>query len=448
MDKFFTKGDRLLNLHKNLKKSKTYTKTTRNNKVKLIKEILTELKEVVITSKNYEQRIQYLSRYRHLKKIARECIQILKSPQLERTTLEGNIETEEEQNNEDVNDENEDEENGKDEELEEDKSDSSIDPESEEEEMPPKLDLGLALKVVHPFDGAVTKLTAYIESVELLQDYAEGVPEADILKFMRTTLKGAAHGAIENCDTITLAKEALKQKFAIRVTPRAVENELNAKRQQNKSISDFGSEIEQLSAKLAAAHVSTGTFANEAAAVNIVEPIAVQAFANGLRDPATKFFLRARNPTTLNKAISDALECQTNPNAESKMDSMIALWCGHGGQNDKQNYKGHNNTWRGRGSERGRGFFRGNRGNYRDRGNYQQYNENRGNYRGRGNYHQHSENRPAQNNNVNTYNNRRGRYNPHQANMAERVSEEPRQQTSQQQQQPRQEEANLIDLFR
>lgn len=450
MDKFFEIQDAIIKLHQNLKKFKTFKSSTRKSKISELLRLKEELKTIIQRKTiDQETRSVLTGRYNQLRIKVKEGISILKGKTLEDTTFHDTEETEgneEEDVEEQEDEEDQDVEETNEEESEEDESDYSTDS-IPEKEMPPKLDLGLALKVVHPFDGAVTNLTAYIESVELLQDYAEGVPEADILKFMRTTLKGAAHGAIENCATIALAKQALKQKFAIRVTPRAVENELNAKKQHNKSISDFGAEIEQLSAKLAAAHVSTGTFASEAAAVNIVEPMAVQAFANGLRDPATQFFLRARNPTTLNKAISDALECQANPSAENKMDSMMALWCSHRGQNYRQNYRGHNNTWRGRGSERGRGFSRGNRGNYRGRGNYQQYNENRGNYRGRGNYHQYNENKPQQNNGNNTYNNRRGQYNPHQANMAERVSEEPRQQTSQQQQ-PRQEEANLIDLFR
>ena len=60
--------------------------------------------------------------------------------------------------------------------------------EGEFDTMALKLDIGLALKLVKPFDGNVTMLTAYIESVELLLDYAEGVPAADILKFLRTLI--------------------------------------------------------------------------------------------------------------------------------------------------------------------------------------------------------------------------------------------------------------------
>lgn len=68
-------------------------------------------------------------------------------------------------------------------------------------------------------------------------------------------------------------------------------------------------------------------FASEAAATNIVEPIAIQSFINGLRDPATKFFLKARNPPTCNRAISDALEWQATPGTKREEENMMALRC-------------------------------------------------------------------------------------------------------------------------
>lgn len=67
--------------------------------------------------------------------------------------------------------------------------------------MPPKLDQTLAFKIVKPFDGSASNLQQYIESVELLKDYATDVPEIDVLKFMKVTLSGAAHGSIDNVNT-------------------------------------------------------------------------------------------------------------------------------------------------------------------------------------------------------------------------------------------------------
>lgn len=152
--------------------------------------------------------------------------------------------------------------------------------------------------------------------------------------------------------TLADVKWLLKTKFAIRFSPQAIESEMENTKQNKKSLNDFGKEISELSAKLAAAHVSKGTFTDESAADAIVQPIAVKSFMNGLKVQKTKFFLQARNPLTLTKAISDALEV-TNPEEET------AMWL----------YPG---TSKSRSNHRGRGQFRGQqsifRGGYRGRG--------------------------------------------------------------------------------
>lgn len=55
----------------------------------------------------------------------------------------------------------------------------------------------------------------YVESVQLLVDSAEGVPEDAIPKFLKTTLVEAAHGALDNKTTVALALQELQSKFAI-----------------------------------------------------------------------------------------------------------------------------------------------------------------------------------------------------------------------------------------
>ena len=293
------------------------------------------------------------------------------------------------------------------------------------------LDLGTALKLVEKYDGNPTGLPSFLATVELLKEYSPNVPEVGILRFIRTRLIGAAHGSIDESLNLQQAKETLKTKFTVRLTPRAVENELKNIKQHNKTISEFGAEIEKLTTKLAAAYVSNGTFNTEAAAENIVQPVAVQAFIEGLKNPQTAFFIKARNPSSLNKAISDALECAPDV---SKPENV--LWIGF------QNPNRGNNNWRGRGNTRGN--FRG-RGRYPSRNNYRsnyrgsvefhQYNEQRGNSdRGRGNY------RPQQNNRDNDHhnnnnNNTRGRPRNHQANVAEQENNN-------------NEEVNIAQLFR
>lgn len=187
-----------------------------------------------------------------------------------------------------------------------------------------KLDLGLAIKLVDKYDGDSTKLSNFLENVELLQTYSAGVPVADIINFTKTRLIGPAHGAIEGAATLAQVAEKLREKFGVKITPKAIENEMLTLKQGKKTITDYGNEMSELAAKLAAAHVSQGTFPNEASAAAIVQPIAVNAFTTGLRDGQTSFFIKARNPTNLTKAISDALEVAPIPATTSEN----ALWIG------------------------------------------------------------------------------------------------------------------------
>ena len=105
----------------------------------------------------------------------------------------------------------------------------------------------------------------------------------------------------------------------------AVENEMKSTKQGAKSVTDFGLLIENLSVKLAASHVSKGTFSTESAAANIVQPVAVRSFIDGLENPTTKFFLKARNPQTLTQAISDALECSEPETEQMPINSSVLM---------------------------------------------------------------------------------------------------------------------------
>jgi len=271
--------------------------------------------------------------------------------------------------------------------------------------MAPKLDIQLALKLIKSFDGTPTLLNAYIESIELLQDYAQEVDEKEILKFVRTTLVGIAHGVIDTAETLKQAFVLLRTRFSVQLTPLAVEKEILSLRQGAKSISEFGLELEKMAAKLAAAHVSTGTFETEFAAHNIVNPIVIRAFIQGLNKANTKFFLQARNPSTLNKAISDALECE--PVKSAGEDREMTLWCSYPQNMRRYSRRPHhsyyprsfyNQPYRGSNSQR----F-GNNSSSENQSRFTN-NNNRGTYRGRPYSNNHFSQLPS-NNNSNRRNN-------------------------------------------
>lgn len=302
----------------------------------------------------------------------------------------------------------------------------------EPDTMANRLDLGLAVKLVDKFAGSAEQLESWIADVTVLRTHEAEVAEASFLQFMRSRLTGSARGVIDACATVEAAYTALRQRFAIQLTPIAVQAELKALKQKKQTIADFGAEVEKLATKLAAAHVSQGTFLTEAAANPIVQPIAVNTFINGLSNRNAAFLTLSRNPNCLTSAVSTALE------VNEKVDQESAFWA-QGNYNSSYNYSGGRDRHRGgnnsrhhrnRGHRGGGGRGNGNRGN----GNHHHHNDN---YRQNDNY---------QRNDNPRHRGRNQRRGAHNAHVAQEVA--PPQQQQQPQPQPRREEANLGELFR
>ncbi|XP_058827894.1 rho GTPase-activating protein gacV-like [Topomyia yanbarensis] len=332
------------------------------------------------------------------------------------------------------------EEEGKIEETEEEK-DENIQEEIIQVIMVNKLDLGVAIRVVDKYDGNAASLQSWLDNVDVLCADDPLVPEENFMTFLKSRLVGAARGSLENTRTIEEAKNVLKAKFAIQLTPIAVEAKLRMLKQKNKTISEFGVEVEKLSTKLAAAWVSKGPpFTTEASAMPVVEPIAIHTVINGLKDQSAAYLVKSRNPKTLVGAISDALEVQ--PSSSS---SEPVFWALGRYQNSFSNYN------RDQGHRGGRGNNNNNNRGYHNSGNNNQHNNNHNNnyrngYNGynrgnrRNNYHNSGHQNQNYNNRNNNNNNDNGNRNNNQhrnANMAEKKPEE----------QPR-EEVNVGEFFR
>lgn len=294
-----------------------------------------------------------------------------------------------------------------------------------------RLNLGLAVKLVDKFTGSAEQLESWIADVTVLRTHEAEVAEDSFLQFMRSRLTGAARGVIDASETVEAAYTALRQRFAIQLTPTAVEAELKELKQKKQSIADFGAEVEKLATKLAAAHVSQGTFPTEAAANPIVQPIAVNTFISGLSNRNAAFLTLSRNPKCLTSAVSTALE------VNQKVDQESAFWA-RGSFNSNYNYSGNRNRDRGGNNSRNhrnRGHQGGGRGNG-NRGNGNRHNDN---YRQNDNYQRNDNPRNRGGNQ------RRGAHNAH---VAQEAAPPQQQQQPQAQLQARREEANLGEFFR
>lgn len=403
MEKIFLINDRILHLQSNVKKYRNYTKATREEKINELYKLKNDLRIIISKNKHEFSEIDYnslVSRYKKIQTIVKDTVKLLQGRK---------------------------------------GSDST---ESEEIfEMPSegKLDISLAIKLIERFDGDSTKLLNFIENVNLLQSYSTGVPIPDIISFVKTRLIGPAHGAIDGAATLNQVADKLKTKFGVRITPKAIENEMLTLKQGKKTISEFGTEINNLAAKLAAAHVSQGTFDNEASAAAIVQPIAVNAFSTGLRDTQTSFFIKARNPTSLTKAISDALEVAPIPafNPEN------ALWIGTNRKFPNQSssiYQNNQGQFTPRNSVNKYGFHQ--------KRNYDKYrNFNKPNFDNNRNYN-YNRNHNYKYPNYNQYRNNNNRYNQNFKNRRNQVNLVSSQSNTDDQHNTNQQEVNSLDLFR
>ncbi|XP_039431038.1 uncharacterized protein LOC120414083 [Culex pipiens pallens] len=251
------------------------------------------------------------------------------------------------------------------------------------------LDLSLAIRVVGKYDGDAAELENWLNDVTVLRAGQPTVDEAVFVQFMNNRLTGAARGELTGIATIIEARNTLRSRFGIKLTPVAVTAELRGLKQKGKSLVDFGNEIEKVAARLAAAWVSKQPqlFPTEAATRPIVEPIAVEAFINGLKDQSKVLQMRSRNPETLTKALSDALEIHAQPMPEEVM-WTYASYSNPGFRGRGRGKRNKNRGNRGYQNNQNRNYEQQN-GNQQGYNNQQQqgYNSNRGHRGNRGYQH-------------------------------------------------------------
>lgn len=458
MDRFFDIQDVIIKIHQGLKKFNKYKAATRREKILGLIKLKEELKQIIDDKKlSKGVRKSLKTRYKNLREKIYESIKILKGKALDETVEGSSGEKVEENTEEEVEEEEVEEENSEEEDTEEENTEEEDTEEEEDPIMAHKIDLGVAIRVVDKYDGDAATLQSWLDNVEVLRADDPEVPEANFMGFLKSRLVGAARGALDGIQTIEAAKITLREKFAIQLTPIAVEAELRQLKQRaNKTVTEYGSEIEKLATKLAQAWVSKGApFTTEVSAKPVVEPIAIQTFINGLRDQSAAYLVKSRNPKTLTAAISDALEVQPQSSSEN------TFWAQ--GKSRPPNFETNYQNNRNQGHRGGRGYSnhsnRGYRGNsHNQRGNHQGYNNNnhdynnnnRGYYHNNNRYNRRNNNNNPNNNNQNNNNNNNNRNNnrnnnPNNNNNYQRrnanVAEEP------QEQQPR-EEVNIGEFFR
>lgn len=98
----------------------------------------------------------------------------------------------------------------------------------------------------------------------------------------------------------------MKKHLLTKKSAAALSNQLHTAKQNNKTIDEFGKSLEELMLNLTLAESSNEAETRILTATN--EKLAINAFANGLRDNNLKIIVKSRNYTTLREAIVGAME--------------------------------------------------------------------------------------------------------------------------------------------
>ncbi|KAK9717364.1 Reverse transcriptase (RNA-dependent DNA polymerase) [Popillia japonica] len=112
-------------------------------------------------------------------------------------------------------------------------------------------------------------------------------------------------------DSVDTLLDDIRKHFTTKKSATTISNQLHNAKQLNRSISEFGSDIEQLFSDLTLAQADNNeTLLESLRPVN--EKIAINSFCNGIKNHELRTILKARNCTTLKDAINTAIDEEKN----------------------------------------------------------------------------------------------------------------------------------------
>lgn len=235
-------------------------------------------------------------------------------------------------------------------------------------------DLKVAVSLLPVLDGNEEKTRQLIDAIQLYESMIDDVGKTNLINFVLKTRfnQNAKLRLSQTYATVRALVEDMRKHLLTRKSDTALQSKLINTIQGNKSVENFGKELEELFIELT---ISQAEGNNNAYAVlkPINERNAIKRFADGLRDKKLSTIIAARNFDTLKDAIRSALDEEL----EKRPDQQIMTY------NKFNNYqRGYNQS----NSNRSRGYNHSN--SYRSRG-YNHINS----YRSRGHNHHTNSNR-------------------------------------------------------
>lgn len=203
-----------------------------------------------------------------------------------------------------------------------------------------------------------------IDSIELYESMLKDGDKIHLVNFvLKTRLSyGAKLRMSASYTTVTSMVTDMRKHLLTRKSDTALQTRLQNARQNNRSISDFGEEIERLFADLTIAQAD-GDLKKYEVLKPINERTAIKRFSDGLRDHRLSTIIAARNFTSLKDAIRSALDEEVTSPAPPVL---------------QYHQRGRSNV-RGRGARGNRGYYHRGRNSQPQTHNYRQ-NSHTGNY--------------------------------------------------------------------
>lgn len=252
-------------------------------------------------------------------------------------------------------------------------------------------DLKTAISLLPVMDDDEDKTRQLIDAIELYSSLISNDSHTSLITFvLKTRLSSSAKLRLdESYPSVKELITAMKSCLLTKKSDTALQNKMMRTKQGNKSIEDFGKELEQLFVDLTIAQADGNN-----ASYKILKPIneknAIKQFADGLRNYKTSTIIAARNFSSLKDAIRAAQD-EELVNKDPGTSNQVMTFGNRGRRfyNQNKNFNSNRSFQSSRGKAFGNNFQNRNYFNNNSRGgsennNRNYYSRGKQNYRGRG----------------------------------------------------------------
>lgn len=181
-----------------------------------------------------------------------------------------------------------------------------------------QFNLKTAISLLPVMDKTESVTKQLISNIEMYSDMLESEEHKKLITFvLRSRLsEGAKLRLHETYSTIPDLLKDMRSRLLSRKSDTSLQQQLQCVKQNNKSIEDFGKQVEQLFVDLTISQADGDSKKHEVLK-SVNEKNAIKRFAEGLRNSRISTIIAARNYSSLNDAIRAALDEELSSPVES-----------------------------------------------------------------------------------------------------------------------------------